>query len=132
MRAKFGRGPTVVSKKGSLKFISRFTQKKKLANHQHFTPQYCYICLKAILFCIFLEVVGDDYFLVFYRNLIQPSTRRGVAFPANNDLGLTDIEMANDVNYSDGFYDDRSFEMEYEVRQLYSCVCCYGMHEVAS
>ncbi len=24
MRAKFGRGPTVVSKKGSLKFISRF------------------------------------------------------------------------------------------------------------
>ena len=24
MRARFGRGPTVVSKKGSLKFISRF------------------------------------------------------------------------------------------------------------
>ena len=24
MRAKFGRGPTVVSKKGSLKFISRY------------------------------------------------------------------------------------------------------------
>ena len=26
MRAKFGRGPTVVSKKGSLKFISRLIQ----------------------------------------------------------------------------------------------------------
>ncbi len=32
MRAKFGRGPTVVSKKGSLKFLSRFP-----AIHTHYS-----------------------------------------------------------------------------------------------
>ena len=62
---------------------------------------------------------------VCYRNLVQPSTRRGIAFPANNDLGLTDIEMANDVDYNDGFYDERNFEMEYEVR---ICVIHLELH----
>ena len=33
MRAKFGRGPTVVSKKGSLKFISRFSDNLFIFNH---------------------------------------------------------------------------------------------------
>jgi len=51
------------------------------------------------------------------RNLVQPSTRRGIAFAGNDEFGLTDIEMANDIEYSDGFYEDKNnFEMEYEVR----------------
>ena len=34
MRAKFGRGPTVVSKKGSLKFISRYNRQSLYSMHR--------------------------------------------------------------------------------------------------
>ena len=39
MRAKFGRGPTVESKKGSLKFISRYSMNSNGPNIDHWeTP----------------------------------------------------------------------------------------------
>ena len=46
MRAKFGRGPTVVSKKGSLKFISR--SGKTFLSHYLKYGAYC----KAYMYCI--------------------------------------------------------------------------------
>lgn len=50
-----------------------------------------------------------------FGNLVQPSTRRGIAFAGNDEFGLTDIEMANDIDYSDGFFEERNnFEMDYE------------------
>lgn len=47
--------------------------------------------------------------------LYQPSSRRPVAFAPNSDMGLTDIEMANAVEFEDPYFEDRTFEMEYEV-----------------
>ena len=48
------------------------------------------------------------------RSLVNPASRQAVAFSPSVDLGLTDIEMANGLDYDDQYID----EMEYEVRQL--------------
>lgn len=49
-------------------------------------------------------------------SLVQPSSRQPVAFSADiDDVGLTDIEVANGIEYDDNFDDDRVYEMEYEV-----------------
>ncbi len=47
---------------------------------------------------------------------MQPLSRQPVAFAPSMDVGLTDIEMANGLEYDDdAFDDDRVYEMEYEV-----------------
>jgi len=51
---------------------------------------------------------------------VQPSSRQGVAFDPNVDMGLTDLEMANGLEYDEEFDPDRTFDMEYEVRCLYT------------
>lgn len=51
---------------------------------------------------------------------MQPSSRQGVAFDPNVDMGLTDLEMANGLEYDEEFDPDRTFDMEYEVRCLYT------------
>lgn len=48
-----------------------------------------------------------------YSGLLEPSSRRPVAFSQNADMGLTDIEMAQ-FEYDDAFFDDRQYEVEYE------------------
>ena len=35
-------------------------------------------------------------------------------------MGLTDIEMAHNVDLDDPYFDDRQYEMEYEVRPILS------------
>ena len=46
---------------------------------------------------------------------MQPSSRHGVAFDPNVEMGLTDLEMANGLEYDEEFDPDRTFDMEYEV-----------------
>ncbi|XP_064605230.1 E3 ubiquitin-protein ligase PDZRN3-like isoform X2 [Liolophura sinensis] len=69
--------------------------------------------------------------------LYQPSSRRPVAFAPNSDMGLTDIEMANAVEFEDPYFEDRTFEMEYEEVTLQrttseeklGLTLCYGSAE---
>ena len=51
---------------------------------------------------------------------MNPASRQAVAFSPSVDLGLTDIEMANGVDYDEQFDDERAFEMEYEVGRSHS------------
>lgn len=48
-------------------------------------------------------------------SLYQPSSRRPVAFSPSADMGLTDIEMSHNLDFDDPYFDDRPYEMEYEV-----------------
>lgn len=50
----------------------------------------------------------------FYR-LCQPASRRPVAFSQDTDMGLTDIEMAHGLEYDDAYFEERPYEIEYEV-----------------
>ena len=72
MRAKFGRGPTVVSKKGSLKFISRYVQS----------------CNKQIMFILSLKV--DPTLLFFVQEDLD-------AMP-NKELG----DVIRELKYRQG------------------------------
>lgn len=47
--------------------------------------------------------------------LYQPSSRRPVAFSPSAEMGLTDIEMSHNLDFDDPFFDDRQYEMVYEV-----------------
>lgn len=48
--------------------------------------------------------------------LYEAGTRRPMAFSPSTDMGLTDIEMAHNMDYDDPYFDDRvGYEMEYEV-----------------
>ena len=55
--------------------------------------------------------------------LYQPSSRRPVAFSPSAEMGLTDIEMSHNLDFDDPFFDDRQYEMVYEV-SFESCVDC--------
>ncbi|CAL1534531.1 unnamed protein product [Lymnaea stagnalis] len=46
--------------------------------------------------------------------LYQPSSRRPVAFSPSAEMGLTDIEMAHNLDIDDPFFDDRQYEIVYE------------------
>nr|KAG5704602.1 hypothetical protein BaRGS_031866 [Batillaria attramentaria] len=46
--------------------------------------------------------------------LYQPASRRPVAFSPSAEMGLTDIEMAHNLDLDDPFFDDRQYEMVYE------------------
>ncbi|KAK3102615.1 hypothetical protein FSP39_012654 [Pinctada imbricata] len=68
------------------------------------------------------------------HGLYQAGTRRPVAFSPNTDMGLTDIEMAQGLDYDDPYFDDRVYEMEYEevilhrtaTEQKLGLTLCYG------
>ncbi|KAK0063899.1 E3 ubiquitin-protein ligase PDZRN3 [Biomphalaria pfeifferi] len=46
--------------------------------------------------------------------LYQPSSRRPVAFSPSAEMGLTDIEMAHNLDIDDPYFDDRQYEIVYE------------------
>ena len=79
--------------------------------------------------------VGSDF-----RSLVEPSCRRGVAFSPADELGLTDLEMANDFEYDEKFYEDEpTFNIEYEVSVFDLCQCgstvcdlCVGVQTVCN
>lgn len=56
--------------------------------------------------------------------LYEAGTRRPLAFSPSTDMGLTDIEMAHNMDYDDPYFDDRvGYEMEYEVTIGFSVHC---------
>lgn len=56
--------------------------------------------------------------------LYEAGTRRPLAFSPSTDMGLTDIEMAHNMDYDDPYFDDRvGYEMEYEVTINFSKLC---------
>lgn len=56
--------------------------------------------------------------------LYEAGTRRPMAFSPSTDMGLTDIEMAHNMDYDDPYFDDRvGYEMEYEVTISFSGHC---------
>lgn len=60
-------------------------------------------------------------FSVSVCRLYQVGTRRPLAFSPSTDMGLTDIEMAHNMDYDDPYFDDRvGYEMEYEVTICFS------------
>lgn len=40
----------------------------------------------------------------------------GLGFPPGSELGLTDINMTNGLEYDEEYDPERAFDMEYEVR----------------
>jgi hypothetical protein len=69
--------------------------------------------------------VGFDHCILLFYSLYQAGTRRPLAFSPSTDMGLTDIEMAHNLDYDDPFFDDRvGYEMEYEVGNFYFLFCC--------
>lgn len=60
--------------------------------------------------------IPDAMFFLCVCRLMEPSSRRPLMFSQSTDnLGLTDIEMTQ-FDYDDPYYDDRQYELEYEVR----------------
>lgn len=54
--------------------------------------------------------------VLFNFSLLEPSSRRPLMFSQSTDnMGLTDIEMTQ-FDYEDPYYDERQYEVEYEVR----------------
>lgn len=47
--------------------------------------------------------------------LYELSSRRPVAFSPSAEMGLTDIEMAHNCDVDDSYFDDKQYEMVYEV-----------------
>lgn len=41
-----------------------------------------------------------------------------MAFSPSAEMGLTDIEMAHNFDIDDPYFDDRQYEMVYEVRKI--------------
>ncbi|XP_062620869.1 E3 ubiquitin-protein ligase PDZRN3-B-like isoform X2 [Saccostrea cucullata] len=77
-------------------------------------------------------------FFTYPPGLYQPGTRRPLAFSPSTDMGLTDIEMAHNLDYDDPYFDDRiGYEMEYEEvilhrsadSQKLGLTLCYGSLE---
>lgn len=60
--------------------------------------------------------------LCFIHSLCQPASRRPVAFSPSADMGLTDIEMAHQFDYDDPYFDERPYDVEYEVSMLFLLV----------
>ncbi|XP_012945245.1 E3 ubiquitin-protein ligase PDZRN3-B [Aplysia californica] len=54
------------------------------------------------------------YPIPIVTGLYQPSSRRPVAFSPSAEMGLTDIEMAHNLDIDDPYFDDRHYEMVYE------------------
>lgn len=46
---------------------------------------------------------------------------------STDNMGLTDIEMTQ-LDYEDPYYDDRQYEVEYEVR-IWECVYDYAVQQ---
>jgi len=53
---------------------------------------------------------------------VQPSSRAPVAFSPTADIGLTDLDLANGMDYDDVFDDERAYDVEYEVSSNYGPV----------
>uniref|UniRef100_K1QDW8 PDZ domain-containing RING finger protein 4 n=1 Tax=Magallana gigas TaxID=29159 RepID=K1QDW8_MAGGI len=77
-------------------------------------------------------------FFTYPPGLYEAGTRRPMAFSPSTDMGLTDIEMAHNMDYDDPYFDDRvGYEMEYEEVILHRSVehqklgltLCYGSLE---
>lgn len=49
-----------------------------------------------------------------FSSLMQPSSRQGIAM--NTELGLSQLELANTIPYSECYDDGQFYDVEYEVR----------------
>ncbi|XP_025106860.1 E3 ubiquitin-protein ligase PDZRN3-B-like isoform X2 [Pomacea canaliculata] len=56
----------------------------------------------------------QGFYPLHISGLYQPSSRRPVAFSPSAEMGLTDIEMAHNLDLDDCLFDDRQYEMVYE------------------
>ncbi|KAK7493997.1 hypothetical protein BaRGS_00014879 [Batillaria attramentaria] len=65
-----------------------------------------------------LPQVTSHVLLLFVCRLYQPASRRPVAFSPSAEMGLTDIEMAHNLDLDDPFFDDRQYEMVYEAEKI--------------
>lgn len=77
-----------------------------------------------------------EHYMIFFDSLYQAGTRRPLAFSPSTDMGLTDIEMAHNLDYDDPYFDDRvGYEMEYEVLNcflFYCLVICLGQDNLGN
>lgn len=77
------------------------------------------------------------FYPMHISGLYQPASRRPVAFSPSAEMGLTDIEMAHNLDLDDPFFDDRQYEMVYEEVVLHrsssdeklGLTLCYGSLE---
>ncbi|KAL3852177.1 hypothetical protein ACJMK2_015851 [Sinanodonta woodiana] len=77
-------------------------------------------------------------FYPFYNSgLFQPASRRPVVFSPSTEMGLTDIEMAQNYDCDDPYFEEQQYDMEYEevilqcqnTEEKLGLTLCYGSAE---